>query len=378
MILRRTFTTSLLATAGLPLVGCSTVSAPQASQTLPATVTGALNIGTGSVRIGVILPLSAPGNAGIVATNLRNAMELALSETVGHDISLIIKDDGGNAAGASGVAQALMSEGVEFVIGPLFSESTRAASPIITGAGRLMMSFSTDPQAARQGVYLLSFLAEPAINRVVRYAISKGQKSFAALVPNDPSGLIADAAFQQAVAGAGGRVMLTERFSDAAGMSAAARRIAAISTTINALFVPDPADGAAVNALRQVGFDPAKIQYIGAGAWDGNAGAAAAAPSAIYAAPDGAAFRSFAARYRAKFNTDPVRIASLGYDAMILVSKLGSLPKGNRYTEANFTGKAGFNGTDGLFRFKTDGTNERGLAILKASGGIISPALKAF
>ncbi len=40
-------------------------------------------IGTGAVRIGLILPLSAGGNAGNIATNLRNAAELAVSEFSG-------------------------------------------------------------------------------------------------------------------------------------------------------------------------------------------------------------------------------------------------------------------------------------------------------
>jgi len=50
-------------------------------------------------------------------------------------------------------------------------------------------------------------------------------------------------------------------------------------------------------------------------------------------------------------------------------------------TEQVLTNASGFSGVDGIFRFRADGTNERGLAVLRVttSGGqVISPAPKAF
>jgi branched-chain amino acid transport system substrate-binding protein len=45
------------------------------------------------------------------------------------------------------------------------------------------------------------------------------------------------------------------------------------------------------------------------------------------------------------------------------------------------TNPSGFAGIDGIFRFKADGTNERGLAVLRVgpSGGqVVSPPPKSF
>jgi hypothetical protein len=45
------------------------------------------------------------------------------------------------------------------------------------------------------------------------------------------------------------------------------------------------------------------------------------------------------------------------------------------------TNPSGFTGIDGLFRFRTDGTNERGLAVLRvSSAGVqtVAPALRSF
>src|SRR5262245_40401195 len=54
---------------------------------------GAPTIGAGNVKVGLLLPLSAGGNAGIAAVSMRNAAELALAEFNVTDLSLIVKDD---------------------------------------------------------------------------------------------------------------------------------------------------------------------------------------------------------------------------------------------------------------------------------------------
>ena len=93
------------------------------------------------------------------------------------------------------------------------------------------------------------------------------------------------------------------------------------------------------------------------------------------------ASRNFAGRYRAKYNQDPVRTATLAYDATALVAALVKSQGGQRFSEDVLTNPSGFAGIDGVFRFKQDGTNERGLAVLRVapSGGqVVSPAPKSF
>jgi branched-chain amino acid transport system substrate-binding protein len=100
-----------------------------------------------------------------------------------------------------------------------------------------------------------------------------------------------------------------------------------------------------------------------------------------FAAPDQAGFRSFAERYRARYNQDPVRTATLAYDAVALVAALVKTQGAQRFTEQILTNASGFSGIDGVFRFRSDGTNERGLAVLRvapAGGQTISPPPKSF
>ena len=62
---------------------------------------------------------------------MRNAAEMALAEFSNPDIQLLVKDDGGTAAGAQQAAQQALAEGAEIILGPLFAMSVSAA-----GAGR--------------------------------------------------------------------------------------------------------------------------------------------------------------------------------------------------------------------------------------------------
>src|SRR5262249_9933435 len=53
-------------------------------------------IGSGQVKVGLILPLSATGNAGLAAQSMRNSAEMALTEFNNPNIQLLVKDDGGS------------------------------------------------------------------------------------------------------------------------------------------------------------------------------------------------------------------------------------------------------------------------------------------
>jgi hypothetical protein len=102
---------------------------------------------------------------------------------------------------------------------------------------------------------------------------------------------------------------------------------------------------------------------------------------AWFASPDNAGFNAFAQRYKARFNADPLRLASLSYDAASLVGALARAQGAQRFSPAVLTSPSGFNGVDGVFRFRAEGPNERGLAVMQISGGmatVVSPAAQRF
>jgi ABC-type branched-subunit amino acid transport system substrate-binding protein len=326
--------------------------------------------GTGQVKVGVILPLSGSGNAGVAAQSMKNAAEMALTEFQNPNIQLLIKDDAGNPQGASQGAQQALDEGAEIILGPLFATSVPAAAQLTRARGISVIAFSTDSSVAGRGVYLLSFLPESDVNRIIEYAASTGKRSFAALLPENAYGNVVEAAFKQAVGRRGGRVVAFEKYG--ADRAVAARTVAQALGQADALFLAD--DGESVvtvaDALTAAGANLKNIQLLGTGLWDNpRVFASPALQGGLYAAPDPSGFRSFSSRYRAKFGSEPVRTATLAYDAVALVAALARTQGPQRFSPEVLTNPSGFAGIDGLFRFRPDGTNERGLAVMRVGSG---------
>ena len=344
------------------------------------------SIGTGAVKVGFILPLSGTGNAGVAAQSMRNAAEMALAEFNNPDIRLLVKDDAGSAPAAQQAAQQVLDEGAEVILGPLFALTVGPVGQLARGRNVPVIAFSTDANVATRGVYLLSFLPESDVERIVSYAVGQGRRSFAALVPDNAYGTVVEAAFKQVVARRGGRLVALERYPlDKAQMQGPVRNVAQAAARADAIFLPDGAEAvaAAVAALNANGVDIKKVQLLGTGLWeDAQVFSNSHLESAWYAGPDSGGFRSFSVRYRGRYGQDPVRTASLAYDAVALVSALVKTQQGKaRFAEETLTNSSGFAGIDGVFRFRPDGTNQRGLAVLRVTstgGQVISPPPKAF
>ena len=358
---------------GAPLLGaCAGMSSPFSSSTsVPAgPPQQAAAIGTGKVKVGLVLPLSATGNAGVAAQSMRNAAEMALAEFQNPNVQLLVKDDGGSPQGATSATQQALDEGVEIILGPLFATSVPAVAALARPRNVSIIAFSTDSSVAGRGVYLLSFLPESDVIRIVDYSTGTGKRSFAALLPENAYGNVVEAAFKQAVGRKNGRVAAFEKYgADRAG---SARNIAQQLGSADALLLADDGDSVAAvaEALTAAGANLRNIQLLGTGLWDNpRVFASAAMQGGLYAAPDPVGFRAFAGRYRAKYSADPVRTATLAYDAVALVAALARTQGGQRFTPEVLTNPSGFAGIDGLFRFRPDGTNERGLAIMRVTSG---------
>ena len=387
---RRAVLAIIGAMIGAVLSGCTGGTTPgdfisSLSSPSQPTPQQAAPIGLGSVKVALILPLSASGNAAVAAQSMRNAAEMALAEFKGPDVQLLVKDDAGSAQGAQQAAQQALDEGAAIILGPLFALTVGPVAQVARARNVPVIAFSTDANVAARGVYLLSFLPESDVERIIGFASTQGKRSYAALVPDNAYGTVVEGAFKAAVGRHNGRVVALEHYPlDRAQMQAPARNIAQASVHADAIFIPDGADAVptVVQTLISNGIDTKRVQLLGTGLWeDPQIFSAPALEGAWYAGPDSNKFRDFSARYRSRYGQDPVRTATLAYDAVALVAALVKTQGPQRFSEETLTNVSGFNGIDGLFRFKQDGTNQRGLSVLRVSptgGQIISPPPKAF
>ena len=331
------------------------------------------------------MPLSASGNAGVAAQSLKNAAEMAIAERDGQNIKLLVKDDGGTAEGSQAAAQQVVNEGAELILGPLFGQTVGGVAAIARAKGVPVIAFSTNADVAASGVYLLSFLPESDVDRIVSYAVLNGKRSFAALLPDNAYGTVVEAAFKQIVPRKGGRIVALERYPlDPSKMQGSVRAVAQAAGRVDAIFIPDGSDAvpAVTQALTASGVNLKRLQLLGTGLWDdARIFAEPSLHGGWYAAPDSTGFRNFAGRYRTRFNQDPARAATLAYDAVTLVIALAKTQGEKRFSPEVLTSPAGFAGGGGIFRFRSDSASERGLAVMRVTptgGEIISPATRAF
>src|SRR5258705_754129 len=182
----------------LLLAGCSG-SLPDLASSSGAPSPPATHIGEGAVKAALIVPLSGSGNAGVAAQSMRNAAEMALAEFNNPDLQLLVKDDAGSVPGAQQAAQQALDEGAEIILGPLFALTVGPVGHLARSRNIRVIAFSTDANVASRGIYLLSFLPESDVDRIIGYAASQGRRSFAALVPVNAYGSVAEAAFKQSV-----------------------------------------------------------------------------------------------------------------------------------------------------------------------------------
>jgi hypothetical protein len=374
--------TGFAALVPLALAGCigsGSLTPPETASLAPAApvasaATGS-TIGAGSVKVALLLPLSSQGQGAIVAQSLRNSAEMALSEFQNPDLTILVKDDHGTPDGAREAATQAVAEGAELIVGPLFAGSVQAAGQVARQSGRPVIAFSTDAGVATRGIYLLSFLAQAEVDRIIDYAAAQGKRSVAALIPSTTYGSVVEAQFREATARRGLRVAAVEHYQTGQPQPAVARLagvIAGPAPQADAIFIPENADGlpAVAQALQGVGFNPQQVKPLGTGVWnEGRAFALPALQGGWFAAPDNRGFTAFAERYRARYNTDPTRLATLAYDAVSLAAALARTQGSQRFAEAVLTNPSGFAGADGVFRFKTDGTNDRALAVLEIRAG---------
>jgi ABC-type branched-subunit amino acid transport system substrate-binding protein len=375
------------------LAACSTMGQAPTSTAAITPAGGASGPGQRApVKIALLLPLGGMGETAAIAKSMKQAAEMALFEVNDPSVQLVTKDDGGTAAGGRAAADAAIKEGAEIILGPLFSQAAAGAAPVARQAGVPILAFSNDTQVAGNGVYLMSFLAEEEVDRVVSYAASQGKRRFAALIPDNAYGNVVEPAFRRAVQQAGGAVVILERYPPAAnGMLGPAKRVvetikrnAELLNPVDALFLPGGQE-----ALPQIGpviayngLDTSKVKLLGTGAWDfPSIGRDDAFVGGWYPSPDPSAWRAFTERFAKTFGNAPPRIASVAYDAVGLAIGLSSNPPGARFTAANLTRPQGFSGVDGIVRFNANGLGERGLAVLevqKFGASVVDAAPSSF
>jgi ABC-type branched-subunit amino acid transport system substrate-binding protein len=324
-------------------------------------------------RVALLVPQT--GANADVGNAIANATTLALLDSRTERVRITTYD---TALGAAAAARQAVADGNKLILGPLLSEDVTAVAPIARGAKVPVLSFSNDSSVAGNGVFIMGFVPGQSVERVVAFSRAKGHLRFSALVPKNVYGDRSAAAFRAAVTQAGGTLVAVESYDrSATALTGAARRIANAGA-MDAVLIADSGGNAirAVPVIKTTG----NKQILGTELWNTDAalGSSAVMRGSWFASVSDGLYGQLATKYRTRFGKTPYRLASLGYDSVLLTVRIARDWKpGTNFPANRLLAADGFGGIDGIFRFSNRGIAERALEVSEIGAGgfrVVDPA----
>ncbi|GGE17858.1 penicillin-binding protein activator [Primorskyibacter flagellatus] len=375
--------TLLAAVASLTLAACEPIS-------LGNTTAGGPSVDPGApVPVALLIPKSGGGGDSFVSASLENAARLAIAELNGARIDLRVYDTAGNEAQATAVATKAINDGAKIILGPLYGGNTNAAGHVAAASGVNVLAFTNNASLAGGNVFVLGHTFENTAQRLVSYAARQGKRRIVTVSAQNAAGELGRTAIASAAASSGASVVGNVTYSySQQGVNAAVGEVASTvsATQADAVFLTSNTDAALpffAQLLPERGVDPAVTQYIGLTRWD-------VPPQTLdlpglqggwFALPDPTLAAQFNSRYSAAYGSQPHPLAGLAYDGIAAIGALVKQGKANALTAAALTQGAGFQGVNGVFRFRPNGVVERGLAVATIRNRqvvVVDPAPRGF
>lgn len=371
---------------GITLAGCAALAgcvvvprAPEAPRPpAPQPTAVPLPTDTDRHRVALLVPLS--GSGGAVGEAMANATTMALLDTNATRLRITTYD---TTLGAPAAAARAVADGNRLILGPLQGEDALAVAQTARAAHVPVISFSNDAAVAGGDVFVMGAIPAQSVARVIRYARNQGVARFAALIPLGSYGERVANATIAAVKASGGALVAMESYDRSRGaLSGAVRRLKARGP-YDAVLIGDTAGVAAAAApLLKAGAPGLRI--LGTELWNGEAAVikAPALNGAWYAALSDQRWARFTESYHQRFGHAPYRMATLGYDSVLLALRVArDWQPGTPFPTARLYDRGGFLGLDGIFRFNANEVAERSLEVREVRGGairVISPAPARF
>ncbi|MCK0128399.1 penicillin-binding protein activator [Erythrobacter sp. F6033] len=376
----RVFSKRGLAIAGTALLlgGCSVIPKTGPSQTTgpvatPTPEPSATALPSDATRHRVALLVPMGGNTSAVGQSLANATTMALLDTNANNLRITTYD---TSKGAGAAARRAIADGNKLILGPLLAENVPAVQAAARPAKVPAIAFSNDTRVASADVFLMGHVPEQSIRRSVAYARARGSNNFAALVPEGTYGQRSFDALTSALSDYGGNLIGSAQYARGnTSIVSAAQRLRAAGGYDTVLI----ADGArlAVQAAGEVRSSGAEgTRILGTELWSGESvlTRSGAINGAIFSAVSDGRYKRFADSYEARFGNKPYRIATLGYDSVLLTLRVArDWRVGRNFPTSMMFDRGGFLGVDGPFRFGRDGIAERALEVREVRSNSVVP-----
>lgn len=361
------------------------------------------------LMVGILLPLS--GKAEKIGNIMLKSAQLAMFNHKLNNITLMPYDTKGTAFGAVEAINSAIRDGIDIIIGPLFTQSTKAIIDIADMNNLVVLSFSDNQtllDSKHPNVYLMGMTPKQEIHRIISYLIDyKDFYGFSTMLPNDSYGSSISKDFKEILFRKDAKNVKTEFYSkndvnlerkvnsllgthtykdevyqkyeeDKALAKAEGLNVEVEFTYTDedkiyadALLLPDSGEELLKIGEYVASYDSKKKPVlIGTSKWlNSSLYNNINFDNSLFVAPNPNNYADFENLYQEAFQAYPLRIASLAYDAVIAVMESYAKAKNLENLKYALENYQGFEGVNGRFRFIGDGSVERKLAIIKILNG---------
>lgn len=371
-------------------------------------------------RVGMLLPLTGPASK--QGQGLRNAALMALEDVKNPNMLLQFYDTRSSANGAKAAVESAIRQNTQLIIGPLTGDEVKSISERVIKKRIPVVTFSTNTDALRPGIFSLGLLVNEQVDRIMTYAVDRGRTKFALLVPDNGTGIsVARAAIisaqknEAAITGIAFYPPDTSDFSEAlkgltdydkrservnkirnnlmakasAGNDAAAKILARLKkidtlgdVDFDAIIIPEHGTKlkSAAAMLGYYDVTSPKVKILGTSIWENSSlNNESNIIGSWYPVLSRKHNAYFINKYTKIFGEAPNSIYAFGYDAVALASALTNTNRSD--LELSITSPDGYIGINGAFKVFANGTNKHSLDILEVKrdgDAVVNPADKSF
>ena len=338
------------------------------------------------IKVGVMLPLS--GEHKNIGNLILNAIEMAIFQTKKNKLVLLIKDTEANPKKSKEAFIELKDEGVDIIIGPLFSKSLAAIHTLSNNNDLNIFALTNNINLGKKGIWIFGVDPQAQTKRALEVALEMELKKIAALLPKNAYGLL----LYDTILNFSKENSIDIENIEFYENSIESQRIAAQNLSKgfdkyqesldlikekedneerekDIMFLKKPFDIVFIAAsgqnltvlssqLQYNNVDPNAVQYLGISSWeDRSILNEPALEGGIFVTTSEFYQKKIKLIYQKSFNQEMPKIAMIAYDVIAL---LGSIDyKENKVNINEIINDEGYLGLRGLFRLRENGIVER-------------------
>jgi len=324
------------------------------------------------ISVALLVPMdSGQASDALIAKDFEKAARLAIGDLSNVKVNLKVYNTAGNEVQAASAANQAAADGASIIVGPLFANAANAAGVAVADKNINVLAFSNNASIAGGNVFILGSTFQNTANRLSQFAKRQGRARVLVVHSNDVAGQVGRNAVTTAAAKAGLEVAGVQGYPlSQQGIVGAAQGIAdaAKSTGADTTFITaNPASDLPLlsSALGDNGITGTSTMLLGLTRWSAQPQVPAlpALQGGYFTMPDRNLEANFQNRFTTAYGASPHPLAGLAYDAIAAIGALAGTGSADALTKGSLTRNSGFVGTQGIFRLRSNGTNERGLAV---------------